>query len=710
MAFEFGFYNSIDGDRTYDADQFGDLFTGLITDGVYASIGDALMTTPGSGLSVIVGTGRAWFNKTWNVNRTKMQLNLDLADLLLPRIDAVILEVNKNSFSRTNSIKTVTGTPSANPTRPAYSSTNNVYQYPLAYVYVKANAEAVEAKDITVVVGQSPTNFVTAILDTVDITTMYQHWEQQFSDWFSDVQSQLSGDVATNLLNKINALETSVNGCVKYTDKATQNDIQNAAANKWVSADLLPFYDKISKKVPGTIVLSNEPLKESDGWYRCPSGNPNLDVNSVSSYNKIFPKQLGFKYGPIGSTPFLTNVGSLNTYSTTVNAVRTEHLHGAYSFHRIDGNTDTPDLRTAPNDAVNIGYPNLWLLSSSITNGMKFSAKFFNKNGSVKEWSSSVGLLCWVDACVINDVYYGVGWGGGSVYIAEGRNPQTTTHTLTVNSVSVPEANFNFASDAVYSCGFILGNIFYGVVKTDNTNESRRFSVNLITKVVSEITSTSVNNFLDVMRSSCPVGARGDSSSIAVKYTTSDGHCACAMLYWNDGDPIYKTTILVDVRGMPFTTTAISMIALFMSSNVTPPVPVFVYENRYKVYAINQTSPQTYRDELYNDVDFCGGYVMDDPITVLYPRLVTNRKGAYIYLDNVGGGVVNVTIPAVRGIPYWDHVSGQTTGSTIRNAKGYSGLAVQGSNGAFAISIMPGALPVVSSTVPAYIYLPEDSQ
>lgn len=210
MAFEFGFYNSIDGDRTYDADQFGDLFTGLITDGVYASIGDALMTTPGPGLSVLVGTGRAWFNKTWNVNRTKMQLNLDLADLLLPRIDAVVLEVNKNSFSRTNSIKIITGTPSANPTRPGYSATNNVYQYPLAYIYVKANAEAIEAKDITVVVGQAPTNFVSAMLDTVDITTMYQHWEQQFSDWFADVQSQLSDDVAGNLLHKIEVLEGSV--------------------------------------------------------------------------------------------------------------------------------------------------------------------------------------------------------------------------------------------------------------------------------------------------------------------------------------------------------------------------------------------------------------------------------------------------------------------------------------------------------------------
>lgn len=214
MSFTYGFYNSIDGDRTYDADQFGDMFSGLITDGVYASIGDAFMVTSGGTLSVVVGTGRAWFNKTWNWNSTRLTLNLELADLLLPRYDMVVLEVDKNSFSRRNSIKVITGTPSANPQKPTYSRTSNVYQYPLAYISVRQNQEIIEPKDIEVTVGRDPCPFVKGMLESADITPMYQQWQQQFTDWFAELQSKLSGDVATNLQKQVDDLKTSVNATV----------------------------------------------------------------------------------------------------------------------------------------------------------------------------------------------------------------------------------------------------------------------------------------------------------------------------------------------------------------------------------------------------------------------------------------------------------------------------------------------------------------
>lgn len=35
MAFTFGFYNSLNGDRKYNAEQVSSIFDGLISDGVY---------------------------------------------------------------------------------------------------------------------------------------------------------------------------------------------------------------------------------------------------------------------------------------------------------------------------------------------------------------------------------------------------------------------------------------------------------------------------------------------------------------------------------------------------------------------------------------------------------------------------------------------------------------------------------------------------
>ena len=67
MTITSGFFNSVNHDRLYDAEQVSSIFDGIIKDGVYESIGDAFMVTPNSDLndSIIVGTGRAWFDHTW---------------------------------------------------------------------------------------------------------------------------------------------------------------------------------------------------------------------------------------------------------------------------------------------------------------------------------------------------------------------------------------------------------------------------------------------------------------------------------------------------------------------------------------------------------------------------------------------------------------------------------------------------------------------
>ena len=46
MAISSGFYNSVNGDRTYDADQFGSLFDGIIAPGVFPNVGDKFRVRP----------------------------------------------------------------------------------------------------------------------------------------------------------------------------------------------------------------------------------------------------------------------------------------------------------------------------------------------------------------------------------------------------------------------------------------------------------------------------------------------------------------------------------------------------------------------------------------------------------------------------------------------------------------------------------------
>ena len=103
MSVTYGFYNSLNGDRKYNAEQVSSLFDGLIIDGVFASIGTAFAVKATTGITVNVGIGKAWFNHTWTLNDSILPLEAPEAEVLLDRIDAVVLEVDATESVRANS-------------------------------------------------------------------------------------------------------------------------------------------------------------------------------------------------------------------------------------------------------------------------------------------------------------------------------------------------------------------------------------------------------------------------------------------------------------------------------------------------------------------------------------------------------------------------------------------------------------------------------
>ena len=52
MSVTYGFYNSINGDRKYNALEMSSIFDGIIVDGVYMSIGDALNVKSSGGMEI----------------------------------------------------------------------------------------------------------------------------------------------------------------------------------------------------------------------------------------------------------------------------------------------------------------------------------------------------------------------------------------------------------------------------------------------------------------------------------------------------------------------------------------------------------------------------------------------------------------------------------------------------------------------------------
>lgn len=189
MSVSSGFFNSLNGDRKYNAAQMSAIFDGLIIDGVFASIGTAFAVKAAGGLTVNVGIGKAWFDHTWTVNDSILPMTAPEAEVLLDRIDAVVLEVNGTESVRENTIKFIKGNPSSAPSRPTLTSEGNVHQYPLCYIYRKYGTAVINQADITPMVGTESTPFVTGILQTISLDELLGKWQDEL-DRFTDARSQ----------------------------------------------------------------------------------------------------------------------------------------------------------------------------------------------------------------------------------------------------------------------------------------------------------------------------------------------------------------------------------------------------------------------------------------------------------------------------------------------------------------------------------------
>lgn len=177
MSFASGFFNSVDHDRLYDATDISRLFDGLIRDGIFASIGDCLVVKQSNQMNVTVGTGRAWFNHTWSYNDALYPVTIPPSEILMDRIDAVVLEINSVESVRANSIKLIKGTPSSTPAKPSLTNTKEVHQYPLAYVTVGKEVTSIRQADIENCVGTSVCPFVTGILEVISIEQLIPQWK-----------------------------------------------------------------------------------------------------------------------------------------------------------------------------------------------------------------------------------------------------------------------------------------------------------------------------------------------------------------------------------------------------------------------------------------------------------------------------------------------------------------------------------------------------
>lgn len=216
---EYGFFDSNNHDRVYNSKNFSDYFEGLIHDGVYAYVGDKFKVSPGEGIGVIVGTGRAKILNRYVKNTALLPIDIQAADTLYPRIDAIVIGVDMNE--RIGTIKSIQGVPGENPQNPEIPSDENVLYYVLAYIRIDANASNISFENIRDMRGTVECPWVAGILEPIDlggIADQYRAMIDKFEEESREIIEKLQAniEIINNLENKmaeiIDARTSSISG------------------------------------------------------------------------------------------------------------------------------------------------------------------------------------------------------------------------------------------------------------------------------------------------------------------------------------------------------------------------------------------------------------------------------------------------------------------------------------------------------------------
>lgn len=228
MTVRSSFFNSVNGDRRYLANNFAEYFASFIANGIFPNPSNTLQVYEKTNMTVTVKPGKGWINGYFAINEYDYDLTLDNADGILNRIDRIVLRLDFNA--RTISIAVKKGTFASTPVAPILQRDADVHELALADVYVTKGTTSIKQSNIT---DQRLNNALCGVVhgtvsqvDTTTIFNQYSAWfaetagktateisqwqltvKAEFDQWFASIQNILDGDVAANLATRITTLE-----------------------------------------------------------------------------------------------------------------------------------------------------------------------------------------------------------------------------------------------------------------------------------------------------------------------------------------------------------------------------------------------------------------------------------------------------------------------------------------------------------------------
>ena len=183
MALESGFFNSVGGDRLYNADDMSRYFEHILSNGIYKRIYRCFEVSPAEGMTLNVAAGAGLINCRWFRAASAETVTIPAAHAVLPRFDMVVARLDTSDSVRAVTLQVISGTPSENPTEPPLVRTATVHDLALALVYVDAGASYIDDYNITDVRdNEYYCGYVQSLVDTPILKSFHSRYTAPVND------------------------------------------------------------------------------------------------------------------------------------------------------------------------------------------------------------------------------------------------------------------------------------------------------------------------------------------------------------------------------------------------------------------------------------------------------------------------------------------------------------------------------------------------
>lgn len=186
-----GFFDSVNNDRLYGAEDMNKPYKRVVSNGVFATPNgtpstDLQVLTAASGMNIIVKKGDGIFADRWFESTSDLVITVPSNTNVTPRRDSIIVQVDKRVSGRVGNIVYRTGTPSSNPQVPNINTVDNIIEYRIANIYVAAGANYIGQDAITDLRGSSECPWITSLIQQVDTSQLYNQWEAAYQKYYQD--------------------------------------------------------------------------------------------------------------------------------------------------------------------------------------------------------------------------------------------------------------------------------------------------------------------------------------------------------------------------------------------------------------------------------------------------------------------------------------------------------------------------------------------